>query len=157
MLFVFLVFLGSYLGLTFGWQNFLKAQIETADTELQGLASQVSDEDQKAFLQFQFQLLNLKTLLTDHVVASKMFPLIEANTNQKVQYTGFAMNVADARVDVKGTAQSYAVLAEQLLAYERMPQVLRYQVTNSQAGEGGRVNFGAVLFFDKALLKSSLQ
>ncbi len=153
MLFVFLVFLVSYLGLAVGYRSYLKAQIEKTDQELAALAARVSEDQQDAFLKFQYQLFNLRSLLARHVIASRVFPFLEVNTNQRVQYTNFELNVPDSRLDLRGSAQSYAVLAEELAAYERAPQVLRYQIANSQVGEGGRVTFEVALFLDSTIFK----
>ncbi len=152
MLFVFLVFLASYLGLTFGYGKYLDAQISGVNRNLDALASRVGAGDQDAFLKFQFQLLNLRTLLASHVAVSRIFPVLEANTNVRVQLTGLDINIPELRVDIRGLAQSYGVLSEQLLAYDRLPQVLRYQLMNAQVAEGGRVSFTATVFFKESVV-----
>jgi hypothetical protein len=153
MLFVFLVFLVSYLGLALGYKPFLKAQIKSTDEEIQQFASQISKEQQDEFLTFQYQLVNLKTLLAKHIAASRVAPLIEANTNQGVFYTSYQLNVNDARITVALSAKSYEVLAQQLLAYERMPGVVRYQITGSQLATGGRVTANVSLFLNPSAFK----
>ena len=62
------------------------------------------------------------------------------------------MSVPEKRIAIQGVAQSFEVLAQQLLAYENMPQVTRYQITTTRAGEGCRVEFGASLFLHPQVL-----
>ncbi len=154
MFFVLAVFLLSYVGLTLGYGKFLEAQIEEVKGEISSLADLVSKEDQDSFLKFQFQLINLKNLLRNHRVSSKFFTLLEANTNRNVQYRSINLDVADTRITIRGVAPSYAVLAEQLAAYDRMAEVTRYQITNSQAAENGLVNFDVTLFFTPTIFAS---
>ncbi len=154
LLFVFGVFFLSYFGLAFGYKAFIASQIEKRDADLEALAGEVSQGQQDQYLAFQFQLINLKTLLARHVAPSKIFSLLEQNTNQRAYYRGIDLSVAENRVRVQLVAQSYEVLAQQLATYERMPGVMRYQLDGSQLAEGGRVSAGVVLFFDPKFFKS---
>lgn len=146
MLFVLGVFLLSYVGLTFGYGKFLEAQTEKVKAEISSLADLVSKDEQDSFLTFQYQLINLKNLLATHKLSSSFFTALEANTNRSVQYKSLDLDVTDRRVTIRGVAPSYAVLAEQLAAYDRAADITRYQVTNSQAAENGFVNFNVTLF-----------
>ncbi|MEK7554680.1 MAG: hypothetical protein AAB518_01700 [Patescibacteria group bacterium] len=154
MLFVFVVFLLSYAGLSFGYSKFLEAQTEKVKAEISSLADLVSKDEQNAFLKFQFQLINLKDLLASHKTTSKFFSLIEANTNRNVQYRNLDINTHDGRMTLRGVAPSYAILAEQLAAYDRMTELESYHVTNSQVAENGFVNFNATLLFKPTVFLS---
>lgn len=153
MAFVLGVFLLSYLGLVFGYKAYVKAQIEKRDQEIDSLAAQVPKEEQDEFLKFQFQLANLQNILNKHVVVSKLLPLIEANTNSQVFYTSLDVNTFESRVDLEATAVSFDVVAQQLSAYQRLPEVLRYQMTNARKIEGGRVSFDLTLFLSPKVFK----
>lgn len=148
MIFVFAVFMFSYLGLVFGYKNFVKAQIEDRDAEIKELAAQVPKEQQDEFLKFQFQLMNLQTVLNKHVIGSKILPLLENNTHQQVFYKNLSINVADGRLDLDAVAASYDVLTQQLSAYELMPDLIRYQIGAIKIGEGGRIDFNVLLFLN---------
>ena len=155
MLFVFAVFLLSYVGLTFGYGKFLEAQIDEVKGEISSLADLVSKEDQDSFLKFQFQLINLQSLLAAHTLSARFFSILEANTNRHVRYQNPGLDVRDGRATIRGIAPSFAVLAEQLAAYDRLPEIARYQVTNSQAAENGLVTFNVTLFFSPTIFASS--
>ena len=145
MAFVFAVFLFSYLGLNFGYRKFLEAQIARSKEELTALADQIPKEQQDAYLNFQYQLANVKKLLDNHVIIAGLLPLFEANTNQSVSISGFEVAVADRKINLQGTARSYDVLASQLQAFEESPAVLRYQITSAKLKEGSKVDFTASL------------
>jgi len=153
MVFVFLVLLLSYFGLVFGYKNFVLAQIEKKEQELAALAEQVPKAEQDEFLKFQYQIINLKNLLNNHTAATKILPFLEANTNTQVSYAGLDLNVTEARASMQGSAQSYEVLAEQLAAYGRAPEIVRYKMNSAKLGEGGRVQFDITLFFKPEVFK----
>ncbi len=153
MSFVFLVFLFSYLGLVFGYTPFVKAQISKKETALSDLAAQVPKDQQEQFLKFEYQIIALQNILNKHVAATKIFPVLEANTNQGVFYKNMDLDVATSKVNLHAVAQSYDVLAQQLAAYQRLTSVAKYQVSNAKLGDGGRVEFQATLFLKPDIFK----
>ncbi|MEK7612166.1 MAG: hypothetical protein AAB407_02400 [Patescibacteria group bacterium] len=153
MSFVFGVFVVSYFGLAFGYKAFLSAQIVKAEEELALLASEVSQTESEQFLQFQYQIINLQKLLQNHVFASRISPLVEASTNQRVFYTSMSFDSGQGKVALKGSADTYQILAEQLEAYQRMTGALDYQITNTQIGEKGRITFEATITLDPKTFK----
>lgn len=157
MLFVFLVFLTSYFGLVFGYQNYVEAQIQRKNQEIEALATQVPREEQDKFLKFQFQLINLQNLLNRHVSISTFFDLLESNTNSQVHYLDLDLNVVERRVNLRGQATSYEILGEQLSAYERLREIVRYSLNQARLGEGGRVTFDVALFLSPDIFQSVTQ
>ncbi len=151
--FVFLVFLLTYVGLAFGYKNFLEARIDTTTKELEALATtDPTLGKQDEFLAFQSQLINLKKVLDAPPTPSKILKLLEARTHTRVQYTNFTFSIPDRRVEVQGTASSYDVLAEQLQAFAGMPELTRYEMGNARVKEGGSVSFSVNLFLNPSLL-----
>ncbi len=153
MSFVFLVFLFSYLGLVFGYTPFIKAQISKKETALSDLAGQVPKDRQEQFLKFEYQIIALQNILNKHVTATKIFPVLEANTNQGVFYKNMDLDVATSKVSLRAVAQSYDVMAQQLAAYQRLTDVAQYQINNAKLGDGGRVEFDATLFLKPDIFK----
>lgn len=154
MVFVFAVFVLSYLGLVFGYQKFLEAQIADTTKKLADLASQIPKEQQDAYLKFQYQLVNLEKLLNNHVIISRLLPLLEANTNQSVSMTALEVNAADHRIDIQGVARSYDVFASQLEAFEELPSVLRYQIASTKLKEAGKVEFTVSVILNPSVFRS---
>jgi hypothetical protein len=144
---VFLVFLLTYIGLAFGYSNFLKARIATTTKNIEALvAEDPTAGKQEEFLAFQAQLINLKGVLDKHGSTTKVLKLLEAHTNSRIQYTGLNFSFADKKVEVQGIAPSFEILAEQLQAYATTKEIVRQELGNSRVKEGGAVNFTVVLY-----------
>ena len=72
-------------------------------------------------------------MLAKHVLSSKLLPLIEAATDQKVVYTSTNFTIPDETLKIQGYASSYEVLAGQLALYENSPWVERVVLDDSSA------------------------
>ena len=125
----------TYLGLLFGYKPYVESQITGAEDELKNLSAQISSEEQSNFVEFYSQISNLKGMLAKHVFSSKLIPLIEAATDQKVVYTGTTLSIADRTFKIQGLASSYEVLAGQLALYENAPWVDRVILDDSSVAD----------------------
>ncbi|MBI4193136.1 MAG: hypothetical protein HY536_00735, partial [Candidatus Colwellbacteria bacterium] len=74
---ILIILVVSYLGLIFGYQNYVEAQIEKREETLAALAEQVPEVQQQNFLAFQQQLSALKNLLAAHVTVSHALAALE--------------------------------------------------------------------------------
>ena len=147
--FSFLVTLAAvviYFGLSFGYKNLLESRITKLDAEIEQLSQSVSQDQQEKLIRFYSQLANLQTLLNKHIIASNVFPIWERNTNQGVYYNVSEWKMSDRRMVLEGVAVSYQVFAQQLEAFNRMPEVERVVVNESYLGDG-RVVFRLFLIF----------
>jgi hypothetical protein len=144
--FVFGVFLVSYFGLALGYGPFLRAQIDATDEKLNELARQVPKDQQDAYVQFQYQLRNLQSILANHVIATKIFATLESGINQRVFYRGISINTETLEARFQAVAPTYDIMAQQLAAYAGNPDIERFQVTRGRTTEGNRVEFEVTLF-----------
>ena len=151
-LIIFLTSLLIFFGLTLGYGPYLRSQILETDAKMNQLLETVSKEDQEKFAQFYSQLVNLKNLLDNHIASSKIFPWLEKITNQKVYYSNFNLRVPEKELELEGLADSYAVLGEQLEAFNQAPEIERYLINQSQAS-GNLVQFKVTLKLKDAVLK----
>lgn len=149
-LFLLILAAGAYLGLKFGYSPILENRISQLDGDLATLSEQIPEAQRVGFIQLYSQLANLQSILQKHVMTSVVFPLLERNTNTSVSYTNFDLSVPDNRLSIEGFARSYEILAQQLGAWERVPQVEKSYIAESQASEG-RVRFRMVLQFVPSL------
>jgi len=147
--FVFGVFVVSGLGLQFGYARYLRSKIAIVDSNIMKLADESSNEQQDQFLNFQYQVANLQTILNNRIQVSKIFPLLESHTNKKVHYTDFSFDADTLRLDFEGIALSYDALAEQLQAYALMQEVIEYEISSARLREGGTVAFSVTLTLGK--------
>src|SRR3989344_6926838 len=111
---IFLAIIFVYLGLIFGYEPYLNSEIQKIDDQINKILEAVSKEEQEKFIRFYSRLTNLKNLLDNHAAASKIFPLLEKITNQKVSYNSFNLRVPERELELEGSADSYVVLGEQL-------------------------------------------
>jgi hypothetical protein len=144
-----LLFISSiivYVVLLFGYKPYVESQINKTENELNSLAAQISPSEQSNFVEFYSQISNLRGMLTKHVLSSKLLPLIEGSTHQKVVYTATSLNVPDRTLKIQGNASSYEVLAAQLALYENSPWVEKVVLDDSSAS-GATVKFTLRIIF----------
>lgn len=134
-----------YFGLEIGYKTYLDAQIRARDLAIADLSQTISPEEQRRFVDFYSQLANLRVLLDGHVFVSRLFPLLEANTNQLVYFDSVDLNMKDRRLALEGVAASYEALAQQLEALDRAPEIERVLVGESRR-DGNFVRFRLSLF-----------
>ena len=146
----------AYFGLRFGYSYYLNAQLVTVENQIADLAKQIPKDQQDAYFRFYSQTVNLQTLLSQHVLTSKIFPLIEANTNQGTFYSRFALDVAGKKLALEGSARSYDVLAQQLEAFRQVSTIQDSTIGESKLGDG-RVTFRATLNLDPSIFKLTAQ
>jgi len=125
-----------YLGLFFGYRSYLNQQISKKDAEIAQLAATVPKEDQERLVKFYSQLQNLKSLLDQHIINSKILPFLEKNTNRRVFYPKLEADIRRRTLNLEGVAESFEVLAQQLEAFRRAKEVERFIITDSQLVEG---------------------
>lgn len=125
----------GYLGLSFGYKPYLKKSIADIESKLTGFALQATSESQKNFVTFYSQIANAKTLFVKHVITSKLFPLLESETHQKVVYTSTNLILSEKTLKIEGLAESYEVLAAQLALYEGASWVTKVILDSSSLGD----------------------
>ena len=151
-LLVFITALVVYLGIGFGYKPFLTSQIEKQETAIAQLSQTIPKKQQEDFVAFYSQLVNLQRLLKDHIFASKIFPFLQANTNQLVYYTTVDLRAGERRLELEGVAANYGVFAQQLQAFSVAPEVESLIINDSNAS-GGRVKFRLSLILKPTLFK----
>ena len=141
-----------FAGLRFGYQVFLENAIEDLEAEVDRLGGQVTSEQQASLARLYSQVANLETLLEDHVFASELFPVLEANTHSRVAYRALEVSVPDREVAIEGLAGSYDDLVAQLALFERAPAVERLVLEDSQA-EGSTISFRVILTMESGFFE----
>lgn len=154
LFFSFLLFLISmlvYLGLSFGYKPALNKSIEKLNSDLETLSKKVTQAQQDDLIAVSSQISNIKNLLDDHVLASKLFPLLEANTHKRVAYLSLETNIPEREVIIDGVAGSYDDLVAQLAIYEKADGVEKVLLHGSKL-DGKVVNFRVILTVDRDVI-----
>lgn len=149
---VFLLVLLGYFGLAYGYTASLRDGIDDANAKLDELNRRISGDDQKELARLYSQISNIETLLSSHVLTSRILTFLEANTAQQVTYIGADLSVPDRRLTLDGAAVSYDELVRQLVAYERTSEVQRISLENSEA-VGQIVRFKVSLVFKPEIFR----
>lgn len=136
----------AYFGLGFGYGPFLEKQIADVDTQLASLSQSIPQEDQDKFVTFYSQLVHVRGLLDNHVGTTAIFPILEKNTHTSVYFSGFDLNTSEQRLGLEGFASSYETLSQQLTMLDKVAEIDRYMITESQSVDG-RVRFRLNIFF----------
>lgn len=142
-----------YLGLTLGYEPYLNSQIKQQQDQINKLSQSISTTDQAKLIAFYSQISNLKTLLKNHVISSKMFDWLEKNTEANVSYQSMSFSQGN-NLTLSGTAVAEGDLNQQLAIFEASPEVQRVNLTsvaNSQAGAAGWT-FNLTLVLSPSLL-----
>lgn len=151
-IFLLIISCAAYLGLKFGYGPLLTNQIEQLDGDLADLSAQIPEAQRASFVQLYSQIANLQSMLGSHVTTASLFSILERNTHTGVSYSSMDLGVAEGRLSLEGFARSYEVLAQQLGAFEQVPEVEEAYVAESQLAEG-RVRFRIVMQISPLLLR----
>lgn len=143
-LFLFLASVLVYFGLSSGYTAFLNSEIRKIDGQLGALGQRVTEEEQAKFINFYSQLNNLHTLLQSHTGLGKVFDFLEKNSVAKVSISSADFSVSDRTVTVNAAADSFAILAAQISAYEKSPLVESVSLENVRSS-GTSAQFTATL------------
>jgi hypothetical protein len=134
-----------YGGAIFGYIPYLKSQISELDNNISQLKRDIDSETRSRFLDLYSQISGIQKLLKEHVKTSRLFALLEANTNTKVKYDRVRINTDQLKIDIDGSAATYEHLAQQLEAFRRNPNISRINLKESHVGEGGMIAFSLTL------------
>lgn len=114
----FLVTLALYGGLMF----YNKTQDAAVDTLIETIAAKEQEIDPdklKEILLLDSRFKNIRVLLKNHVIASRIFSLLENNTFPQVSYSSFSFDAKRSTVDLGGVTTSFALLSRQIGQFEQ--------------------------------------
>lgn len=135
----------------------LEAEIQYLDSEIIKYNSDVVDASR-----WQVKLLAVDSLLKSHVYWTNFFSALEKTTLPEVYYSGFTASLINSDINLVSYAKSFTTVAEQLIAYERFPEIFgNFSVAEASLDEGVGINYNALvnlkrsLFYDQAFVKKS--
>jgi hypothetical protein len=135
-----------FLGLKFGYAQYLDSQAKALDQKINDLARQVKQEDQQNFINFYSQLVNLKKVLDRHSFASNVFNFLERNTLGQVYYNRAEYAAEDHSLILNGLADSPETLIQQLSVFNKAAELDNVVLQQIQFDAKGTI-FGLKLTF----------
>lgn len=121
-----------YFGLTFGYEPYLQNQLAATRTSVKATEGSVTSGEQSQLIDFYSQIANLKTLLQNHVLSSKLLTWLEKNTEANVSYQSFTLTSGD-HVTLAASARSEADVNQQIAIFESSPEVAAVAISGITA------------------------
>lgn len=100
------------------------------------------------------KLTSIQTLINKHPFTSNVLKFLEDNTLPNVRFLNFDFKDDTGRLEMSGDAASYATLTEQVILFERNPQVEKVEFGGLTLGAGNLVNFRLTIVFKPVLLRT---
>jgi hypothetical protein len=120
---IFFITVLIYVGLAYGYKSYLNSSVQKLQDQIQSFSQQIPLDEQTKIINFYSQLANLKTLLTNHVVASPVFEWLEKNTQANVFYSKFSLNAATNQLSLTGSAKTADDFNQQMAIFENNQEV----------------------------------
>ncbi len=117
ILFAFSLFV--FLGLKFGYGSYMDSKDTSLDEEIEKLATQVSQDEQRDLIVFYSQLNNLKDVLGKHKFSTRVFDILEKYTIPTIYFTGANIVTESDKIELTGIARTTEDLVEQLAVFDR--------------------------------------
>lgn len=137
-----------WAGLSFGYEPYLRGQVDTLDSQIQQFAKDIPVAEQAKLTTFYSQLVNLKTLLGRHAATSKIFNWLENNSQVNTYFTKLSFNASTYQLTLLGTSKAPEDVSEQASILESQPEVLRLNFNNISAAPNGGWQFNIAIFLD---------
>lgn len=145
----------SYLGLII-YKNSL-------NQENLALSAQIKDREPERDLELEKQLRELKKGVKNlqkfseiHIYSFRLFQMLEELTLPKVQWINFTADLFENRINLRGQAVNYNILAKEIITLEEDSRIKEVEISGITLDSGG-VNFNMVLEFEPSILKGLVQ
>jgi len=150
-LFIFIVV--TTLFFVFGWQTKkAKAQLQEIEAQLEQLGTPEQKALEEAIYDYKRKIDDFPVLLNNHQTPSKLFTLIEENIHPDVWFLSFKFLRDKNQVSLSGKAKSLLALAQQILAFEKIPQIKELTTSNIGVSEEGAIKFELSIIFTPTFL-----
>ena len=145
----------GYLGLFF-YNDSLNKEKLALEIRIGDKSSERDLELEKSLRELERGEGNLKKFEEIHIFSSKLFQMLEELTLANVLWRNFSADLSKNRIDLKGQAANYNILAEEIKTLEKDPRIKKVETSGISLGAGG-VNFNMFLEFNPDLLKGFVQ
>jgi len=147
----FIIPLFVYLGITLGYQPYLEHQLQDLNDRIQAASQAIPQSDQDNIRVFYAQLVNVKTLLDQHVASSRLFTWLEKNTLANTAYDKLGLK-GSSQVSLSATVRSIDDFVLQAKRFEDQPEIRKATFQNLTAADRGGWHFDVNLTFNSAFL-----
>jgi hypothetical protein len=139
----------------FAYNKYLQHTLISKQAELTQAQGKVDDATIEDFVRLRDRLTNGKDLLTNHVVLSHFFDVLESLTLQNVSFSNLTLTVAadhTAQLKMTGTAKNFNALAAQSNAFAGEKRIKRAIFSNINLTSAKLVTFSLTADVDPKLI-----
>jgi hypothetical protein len=136
-----------YFGMSIGYESYLNSRSAELDKQLDQLSNSISQKDQQQFVGFYSQIVNLKTVLNQHIFSANVFPFLEKNTIPQTFYTEAKFDGPSYNLELQGRTSSLQTLAQQLAQFEKSAELQTAILKSTSFNQAGTVDFVLSLDF----------
>lgn len=143
-------------GAVFGYQKYLSSVIEVKSAALDQARSEIDRQQVEDFIRLKQRFDSGKTLLDNHVTASRFFTLLEESTLQNVKFDDLKLTVEDDRtasVSLSGVARNFNTLAAQSSEIAEQRDFKRSIFSDIRINANGTVGFTLTADIDEDLMR----
>lgn len=140
-----------YFFLAFIYAPYLNNNLTNVQGKIAALDQSIASGDETQLVNFYSQVVNLRSVLANHILFSQFFDWLAANTEANIHYSQFSFSSGD-QITLAGLATTEADINQQVAIFEASPAVQKLAISNiGLSNSNGLWTFSATL-----LMKSSV-
>jgi len=144
-----------YFFMTLIYAPQLNASLAAVQGKVATLDQSIASGDEAALVAFYSQVVNLRTVLGNHIVFSQFFEWLQRSTESNVSFTQMSFS-SGSQVTLTGTARTEADINEQVAIFESSPNVAKFTISNiTQTAGTSQWAFSATLIMNSSLYIAS--
>ncbi len=150
---LFILMVAICLFFVFRWEaKKAETQLEKVNTQLEQLETSEKKALKEAIYDYKKRIDDFPVLLSAHQTPSKIFTLLEENVHPHVWFSGIKFIRNKNYLDLSGKAENLLSLAQQILIFEKLPQVKELTVSNIKSDKEGKINFNLKIVLNPTFL-----
>jgi hypothetical protein len=147
-----------YAGMDFGYKPYLQGEIKKIDGKIDALSQSMNADQQKGVLDLYSQLYNIDMLSKSRVNASRIFALIEQDTDSLITLTAFDLDARSGSGKIDGIAPDFDMVVRELSSLKQDPNVEEAILVSAEKGadkDNGKVKFSIKATFAPSLFANA--
>lgn len=136
----------------FFYHKSLQKQKDSLNKRADEIYTSNNKEMTAKILDLEKDLKQVKKLLDAHVYPSRALKFLEDYTLPNAQLLDFSLDVSSGVITGSGLAQTYAVLAKQILLLEKQEEIKSVKISNVSLDQLGGVGFSIEIVLNKNFL-----
>lgn len=144
-LFFFVISIAGYAGLYY----LNKSQDATQEQLIQQIGQKEDDLRPKLLdeiFSLQKKIKSISTVLSSHPFSGNTLGLIERDTHPRISFDSYSFSPKDRKIILKGEADSYTVIAQQIAFFEGDQQIDKVEFGGLALKDNHRVTFNMTIY-----------